>query len=123
MAGWLGIAISRDGKASAAIRTTSATRAEVWAGPIVWKQMSHSKCPLHSGLGRGSEPPGPPPSSSRASATPRCPQGLRALARLEDLGVPTELVVYPDEGHRFVKPEDDRDRYRRICEWFARYLK
>jgi dipeptidyl aminopeptidase/acylaminoacyl peptidase len=42
---------------------------------------------------------------------------------LKTLDVPTELVVYPDEGHRFAKPEDDRDRYRRVCEWFERYLK
>jgi dipeptidyl aminopeptidase/acylaminoacyl peptidase len=51
------------------------------------------------------------------------PQAYEFWHALKTLGVPTELVVYPDEGHRFVKPEDDRDRYRRILEWFGRYLK
>jgi dipeptidyl aminopeptidase/acylaminoacyl peptidase len=51
------------------------------------------------------------------------PQAYEFWHALKTLGVPTELVVYPDEGHRFVKPEDDRDRYRRTFEWFERYLK
>jgi dipeptidyl aminopeptidase/acylaminoacyl peptidase len=51
------------------------------------------------------------------------PQAYEFWHALKTLGVPTELVVYPDEGHRFAKPEDDRDRYRRVCEWFERYLK
>jgi dipeptidyl aminopeptidase/acylaminoacyl peptidase len=51
------------------------------------------------------------------------PQAYEFWHALKTLGVPTELVVYPDEGHRFVKPEDDRDRYRRTLEWFERYLK
>ncbi|HEX4961092.1 MAG TPA: S9 family peptidase [Thermoanaerobaculia bacterium] len=51
------------------------------------------------------------------------PQAYEFWHALKTLGVPTELVVYPDEGHRFNKPEDDRDRYRRICEWFGRYLR
>jgi dipeptidyl aminopeptidase/acylaminoacyl peptidase len=51
------------------------------------------------------------------------PQAYEFWHALKTLGVPTELVVYPGEGHRFVKPEDDRDRYRRTFEWFERYLK
>ncbi len=51
------------------------------------------------------------------------PQAYEFWHALKTLGVPTELVVYPDEGHHFVKPEDDRDRYRRTFEWFERYLK
>ena len=51
------------------------------------------------------------------------PQAYEFWHALKTLGVPTELVVYPDEGHRFVKPEDDRDRYRRTFEWFERYLR
>lgn len=51
------------------------------------------------------------------------PQAYEFWHALKTLGVPTELVVYPDEGHHFVKPEDDRDRYRRTLEWFERHLK
>ena len=42
---------------------------------------------------------------------------------LRDLGVPTELVIYPGEGHEFYKPADQRDVARRIVTWFDRYLR
>ena len=42
---------------------------------------------------------------------------------LRDLGVPTELVIYPGEGHLFYKLSDQRDVARRITGWFDRYLK
>jgi dipeptidyl aminopeptidase/acylaminoacyl peptidase len=51
------------------------------------------------------------------------PQAYEFWHALKTLNVPTELIIYPDEGHRFNKPEDDRDRYRRTFEWFERYLK
>ncbi|HEX3466623.1 MAG TPA: S9 family peptidase, partial [Candidatus Elarobacter sp.] len=41
---------------------------------------------------------------------------------LRDLGVPTELVIYPGEGHLFWKVSDQRDVARRITGWFDRYL-
>jgi dipeptidyl aminopeptidase/acylaminoacyl peptidase len=50
------------------------------------------------------------------------PQAYEFWHALKTLGVETQLVIYPDEGHRFVKPEDDRDRLRRIVEWFQRLL-
>ena len=36
--------------------------------------------------------------------------------------VPTQLVVYPNEGHGFVDPEHRRDVMDRAVEWFARYM-
>jgi dipeptidyl aminopeptidase/acylaminoacyl peptidase len=42
---------------------------------------------------------------------------------LKVLGVQTQLVIYPDEGHAFLKPQDQRDRARRIVDWFNRFLK
>jgi dipeptidyl aminopeptidase/acylaminoacyl peptidase len=51
------------------------------------------------------------------------PQAYEFWHALKTLGVPTELVIYPDEGHHFVQPEHDRDRYRRVVEWFEKYLK
>jgi dipeptidyl aminopeptidase/acylaminoacyl peptidase len=42
--------------------------------------------------------------------------GLRAL------GVPTSLVIYADEGHHFMKPENVADLNRRLVDWFDRYL-
>ncbi len=51
------------------------------------------------------------------------PQAYEFWHALKTLGVETQLVIYPDEGHRFAKPEDDRDRLRRMVEWFERFLK
>jgi dipeptidyl aminopeptidase/acylaminoacyl peptidase len=41
---------------------------------------------------------------------------------LKVLGVPTQLVVYPDEGHSLRKPANQRDVETRAREWFDRYL-
>jgi dipeptidyl aminopeptidase/acylaminoacyl peptidase len=41
---------------------------------------------------------------------------------LETLHVPTELVVYPDEGHLFIKPADARDYSLRTLAWFEQWF-
>ncbi len=38
---------------------------------------------------------------------------LRDVARAQDLGVKTQLVIYPNEGHGFRNPEHIRDRTER----------
>ena len=38
-------------------------------------------------------------------------------------GVPSELVVYPDESHGIDKPTHIKDLYARYLAWFGRYLK
>ena len=50
------------------------------------------------------------------------PQSFEFLHALRDEHVPTELVVYPNEGHGFVDPEHQRDVMVRTVEWFAKYL-
>jgi dipeptidyl aminopeptidase/acylaminoacyl peptidase len=47
------------------------------------------------------------------------PQSFEMWHGLRDLGVKTELVVYPDEGHGFRNPEHIRDRNEREMKWFA----
>jgi len=42
---------------------------------------------------------------------------------LKALGVKNQLVIYPDEGHAFTRPEDQRDRSRRIVNWFDQFIK
>jgi len=42
---------------------------------------------------------------------------------LRRLGVKTEFVVYPDEGHHFFKRSDQVDLMERIVGWFNTYLK
>lgn len=41
---------------------------------------------------------------------------------LTTLHVPTKLVVYPNEGHSFVKPADARDYTLRSLEWFEEWF-
>jgi dipeptidyl aminopeptidase/acylaminoacyl peptidase len=41
---------------------------------------------------------------------------------LRRLGVKTEFVVYPDEGHFFFKRADQGDVMSRMVDWFNTYL-
>jgi dipeptidyl aminopeptidase/acylaminoacyl peptidase len=45
-------------------------------------------------------------------------QSLEWYHALKSFKVPTELVVYPDEGHLFNKPADSRDYTLRMLQWF-----
>ena len=47
------------------------------------------------------------------------PQSFEFWHALRDLGVKTQLVVYPDEGHGFRNPEHIHDRAERTAKWFA----
>ena len=47
------------------------------------------------------------------------PQSFEFWHALRDLGVKTQLVVYPNEGHGFRNPEHIRDRAEREVRWFA----
>ena len=50
------------------------------------------------------------------------PQGYEFWHALKALGVPTELVIYRDEGHFIARPEDQRDLERRLVGWFDRWM-
>jgi dipeptidyl aminopeptidase/acylaminoacyl peptidase len=50
------------------------------------------------------------------------PQSYEFWHALKTLDVPTELVVYADEGHRFRDPAHVLDAMRREVGWFDRYL-
>jgi dipeptidyl aminopeptidase/acylaminoacyl peptidase len=54
-----------------------------------------------------------------------CPasQSFEFWRALQHVGVKTQLVVYPDEGHGFVDPAHERDRLQRTLRWFDTYLK
>jgi dipeptidyl aminopeptidase/acylaminoacyl peptidase len=41
---------------------------------------------------------------------------------LKSLSVPVRLVVYPNEGHMFLKPDDDRDYFVRTLDWFDEWF-
>jgi dipeptidyl aminopeptidase/acylaminoacyl peptidase len=42
---------------------------------------------------------------------------------LREFNVPTSLVIYADEGHHLIKPENVADLNQRVIAWFDRYLK
>ena len=50
------------------------------------------------------------------------PQSFEFWHALRDLHVPTQLVVYPNEGHGFSNPADRRDTLQRAVDWFAQYM-
>jgi len=51
------------------------------------------------------------------------PQSFEFWHALRTLGVETQLVVYPDEGHVMWQPEHQRDVTKRTIEWFNQHLK
>ncbi|HEY4283268.1 MAG TPA: S9 family peptidase [Chthoniobacterales bacterium] len=51
------------------------------------------------------------------------PQSYEFWHALRTLGVPTQLIVYPGEGHMFLKPENHIDRMDQTLAWFNKYLK
>ena len=51
------------------------------------------------------------------------PQSYEFWHALRTLGVPTELVVYAGEGHRFMKPKNRVDFQDRTVAWFEKYLR
>ena len=54
-----------------------------------------------------------------------CPsaQSYEFWHALRTLGVPTQLIIYPGEGHLFLKPENQADRLNQTIAWFDKYLK
>jgi dipeptidyl aminopeptidase/acylaminoacyl peptidase len=51
------------------------------------------------------------------------PQSREYWHALKAQGVPTEFVVYPNEGHAILNPEHRRDIQERVTAWFDKYLK
>ena len=50
------------------------------------------------------------------------PQSYEFWHALKTLGVPTEFVIYPHEGHHFANPAHSRDIIERAVAWFNQYL-
>ncbi len=50
------------------------------------------------------------------------PQSFEFWHALKAQHVPTQLVVYPNEGHHFANPEHQRDVIARSLEWFQKYM-
>ena len=50
-------------------------------------------------------------------------QSLEFFSALQRQGVPSKLVVFPDEGHWVLKPQNSAFWYKTFMDWLARYLK
>ena len=49
-------------------------------------------------------------------------QGLMVFTALRRRGVPAQLVVFPDEGHFVLKPQNSLFWHRTIFRWLKQYL-
>lgn len=50
-------------------------------------------------------------------------QGLMVFTALRRVGVPAKLVIFPDEGHWVLKPQNSRFWHRTVFDWLKGYLK
>lgn len=50
-------------------------------------------------------------------------QDLEFFNSLQRQGVPSKLVIFPDEGHWVLKPQNSEFWYRTFLDWLATYLK
>jgi len=50
-------------------------------------------------------------------------QGLEFFTALERQGVPAKLLIFPDEGHWILKPQNSELWYKTVLDWLAAYLR
>jgi dipeptidyl aminopeptidase/acylaminoacyl peptidase len=50
-------------------------------------------------------------------------QGLQLFTALQKMGVDSKLLIYPDEGHWILKPQNSALWYTTVSAWFDKYLK
>ncbi|MCL4523949.1 MAG: S9 family peptidase [Acidobacteria bacterium] len=50
-------------------------------------------------------------------------QSLEFYTALQRQGVPSKLLIYPDEGHWILKPQNSELWYKTFLDWLATYLK
>lgn len=48
--------------------------------------------------------------------------GQQMYQALRSLGVPAQLVIYPNEFHGITRPSYIKDRYQRYLDWYAKYV-
>jgi dipeptidyl aminopeptidase/acylaminoacyl peptidase len=48
-------------------------------------------------------------------------EGMQLFTTLQRLGVPSEMLYFPDEGHWVLKPQNSELWYKTVNEWCARW--
>jgi len=49
-------------------------------------------------------------------------EGMQIFTALRRQGVPARLVLFPDEGHFVLKPQNSRFWHTTVFDWLAKYL-
>ena len=49
-------------------------------------------------------------------------QSLQLYTTLQLKGVPSKLIIFPDEGHWILKPQNSQFWYRNVLDWFNKHL-
>ncbi len=52
-----------------------------------------------------------------------CTQSLEFFSALQRQGVPSKLLIFPDEGHWVLKPQNSQLWYKTFLDWLATYVK
>ena len=50
-------------------------------------------------------------------------QSLEFFSALQRQGVPSKLLIFPDEGHWVLKPQNSQLWYKTFLDWLAAYVK
>ena len=50
-------------------------------------------------------------------------EGLQLFTALQKQGVASKLIVFPDEGHWILKPQNSEFWYTNVLDWLNRQLK
>jgi dipeptidyl aminopeptidase/acylaminoacyl peptidase len=50
-------------------------------------------------------------------------QSFQLYTALQLKGIPSKLIVFPDEGHWILKPQNSEFWYQNVLDWFQKYLK
>ena len=50
-------------------------------------------------------------------------QGLELFTALQRRGIPSKLMLFPDEGHWVLKPQNSKIWYQTVGDWFDQWLK
>ncbi|MDQ3747728.1 MAG: prolyl oligopeptidase family serine peptidase, partial [Acidobacteriota bacterium] len=49
-------------------------------------------------------------------------QSLQLYTALQLNNTPSKLIVFPDEGHWILKPQNSEFWYGQVLDWFGKYL-
>ena len=87
-----------------------------WQNPVLYNKWSPNKFAVHFAT---------PTLVTAGELDYRVPvdQSLQLFTTLQLKGVESKLVIFPDEGHWILKPQNSEFWYGNVMDWFKKYLK